>query len=75
MKSIHNISDYGKNDNIKRKYDHPTFSDPSPIKNEYSRYSENKISEMKHYPNPLYIIILQIDFIVKEIIITGFIKL
>ena len=49
LKSIHNISDCGKNDNVNN---NPTYSDPSPIKNEHSRYSENKISHMKHYPNP-----------------------
>jgi hypothetical protein len=52
LKNIYNISEYGKNDNVKQKYDRPTYSDPSPIKNEHARYSENKISEMKHYPNP-----------------------
>lgn len=52
LKSIHNISDYGKNDNVKQKYDRPTYSDPSPIKNEHSRYSENKLSYLKHYQNP-----------------------
>src|SRR5918995_1319349 len=52
LKSIHNISNYGKNDNVKQKNDRPTYSDPSPMKNDHSRCSENKISEMKHYPNP-----------------------
>lgn len=49
--SIHNISDYGKNDNVKQKYDRPTYSDPSPVI-EHSWYSENKISHRKHSPNP-----------------------
>ena len=52
LKSIHNNSDFGKNDNVKQKHDRPTYSDPSPIKNQHSWYSENKISHMKHYPNP-----------------------
>jgi hypothetical protein len=52
LKSIHNISDYGKNDIVKQKYDRPTCSDPFSIKNEHSRYSENTMSDMKHYPNP-----------------------
>jgi hypothetical protein len=52
LKSIQNISEYGKNDNVKQKYDRPTYSDPSPIKNEHSSYCENTISHMKHYPNP-----------------------
>jgi hypothetical protein len=51
LKSIHNISDYGKNDNVKQKYDRPTYSDPSPVI-EHSWYSENKISHRKHSPNP-----------------------
>jgi hypothetical protein len=51
LKRIHNISDYGKNDNVKQKYDRPTYSDPSPVI-EHSWYSENKISHRKHSPNP-----------------------
>jgi hypothetical protein len=77
LKSIYNIYDYGKNDNEKQKYDRPTYSDPSPNKNEHehSRYSENKISERNHYSNPCKYHKFTIDFIVKEIKITGFTKI
>jgi hypothetical protein len=52
LKSIHNISDYGKNDNVKQKYDRPTLFRSISSNNEHSWYSENKISHRKHSPNP-----------------------
>jgi hypothetical protein len=52
LKSIHNISDYGKNDIVKQKYYHPIYSDPSTINNEHSMNPEHKMSDLKHDPSP-----------------------
>jgi hypothetical protein len=51
LKSIHNISEYGKNNIVKPRYDRPIYSDPSTIQDEYARNPENKISESKAYRN------------------------
>ncbi|MGI9011922.1 MAG: hypothetical protein ACR2F1_12140 [Nitrososphaeraceae archaeon] len=52
LKDIHNISDDGEHDIVKQKYDHPNYSNPSPIKNEQIRNSENKMSEMNYNLHP-----------------------
>ena len=52
LKSIHHISDYSKNNLVKQNYGRHTYSDPSPIKIDHASHPENKISELKPYPNP-----------------------
>lgn len=52
LKYIHNLSDDGQHDIVKPKYDRPTYSSPSPIKNEYIMNSENKMSEMNYNLHP-----------------------
>ena len=51
LKSIHNISEYGKNNIFKLKYDPLTDVDPFSINNEHANTPENKISELKPYRN------------------------
>ena len=49
MQDIHHISKHGENDRIKQKYEGPSYSYPSSIRNEQFRNRENNTIEIDYY--------------------------
>jgi hypothetical protein len=52
MQDIHHISEYGKNNMVKQKYEGSPYSYPSIFTNEQLRNFENNMTEMDYNQNP-----------------------